>query len=129
MDEPENHIRKTVSFTHRQLGLGVGGTIIASMLTLNPVKAWFFTREEGVAQSKEITELRRSQEDQFKELKIFISQGQEDQMHKLERLNDKVIERIKDSESRAFQNDARQEKRMDILEEAVLLNGKAKRTN
>ncbi len=120
-------IRKTVSFSHRQLG--IGSSVVAAMLFLNPVKQWFFTREEGSAQSKEITELKRVQEDNFKELKSFIIVSQDDQLHKLERLNDKVVEQIKDSEVRAQENDARQEKRIDMLEEAALINGRTKKTN
>lgn len=121
MDDEGKGIRRTISLTHRQLG--VSGALLTAMLLLNPVKQWFFTREEGAAQSKEIADLKHDQEEQFKELRVFIVQGQEDQMHKMERLNDKIIERIKDSEGRTTQSDAKQEKRIETLEQALLLNG------
>lgn len=126
MDTPDDKTRKTVSFTHKQLG--VGGGILAALAMISQLKGTFFLREEGVAQSHEITELKRSQEMGFREIKLHISQTQEDQMHKLERLNDKIIDRIKDTETRAVQNDQRQEKRIDILEEA-LVSAKAKHVN
>lgn len=126
-DSVNDQTRKTVSLTHRQLG--ISGGVVAAMLILNPVKQWFFTREEGVAQSREIQELRADEADHFKELRVFIVQGQEDQMHKLERLNDKVIERIKDTEVRTQQSDVRHEKRIETLEQAILLSGKYRKTN
>lgn len=115
MEEVPKDTRKTISFTHRQAGIGLAG-IVSAVLALGPVKQFFFTREEGLAQSKEIDALKLSQDRQFAELKLFISQGQDEQIRKLERSNDKLVDRIKDSENRSAKAEERLDRRIDTVE-------------
>jgi hypothetical protein len=128
-----------VWLTHRHLG--IGGGVIAAMLTLSPIKEWFFTREEGVSQSKEITELkasqienlrvlRESQSKQFDEVKDLIAKTGEEITRKIDRSNDKMVERVKDEETRRVEFQHIQDRRIDSLEQAVLQYGsKHKTTN
>lgn len=119
-------VRKTVSMSHRQLGVGVVG-LVSAITMLTPIKAYFYTREEGVAQSREIADLKRSTADQFTELKRFIAAGQEEQVRRLERSNDKLVERIKETELRSNASEARLDRRMDNIELAYRL--KTSKTN
>lgn len=127
MDTPDDKTRKTVSFTHKQLG--VGGGILASLALVSQLKGTFFLREEGLAQGHQITELKASEEKQFAELKLFISQMSEDNMHRLERLNDKVIERLKDNETRASRSEERLDRRIDLLEANSKTGNNSKKNN
>lgn len=119
-------IRKTLSFTHRQLGIAAGGGILSALAIVGQLKGFFITREEGKAMANQIAEVKENQYRGFDEIKKMYAVGQEDQIHKLERLNDKVIDRIKDAEARAMANDALQAHRIDTIEQVVLLGGKSK---
>lgn len=74
--------------------LGVGSVLVAAIMVLNPVKEWFFTRDEGLAQAARIERLEQS-----------IIQAKTE-----------IIERIKESEVRSMKNQERIEKRIDRLE-------------
>lgn len=130
MDEAEK-VRKTVSFTHRQMGIGAGG-VLAAIMALGPVKDFFYTREEGKAVSKQVEEvkanqimhvadLKREQERNFTDLKLFITGVQEEQTRKLERLADKLVDRQKESEARMAKDNERQDHRMDSFENYLKL--------
>lgn len=56
-EEKEN----ALSLSRKQVG--VGASIVAAILILNPVKEWFFTREEGKAQSDRIAHVESSLKD------------------------------------------------------------------
>lgn len=96
-------IRKTVSFTHKQLG--VGGSIVAAIMVLSPVKTWFFTREEGLASAEKIAHVEAS-----------IQEMKQDLTRRLERSTDKIMDRIKEAEDRTVRNADRIEHRIDFLE-------------
>lgn len=117
--------RKTVTFTHKQLG--ISGGVIAALTLVSQLKGSFVTREEGTAQSKEIVELRVAQDRQFDDVKKLIGGVQEELSHKLERLNDKQTERVKDVEARAVHTSDTQDRRIDTLEAAILQSTKSKK--
>lgn len=98
--------RHTVSFTHGQLG--VGGAIVAAIMTLNPIKEWFFTREEGIAQRQNIELLRGE-----------VISMRDEITRRLERNTDKIIDRMKETEERTARNGERLERRIDAVEVAT----------
>lgn len=102
----EEKTRKTVTFTHRQLGLGTG--LAGLLIAITPIKEWFFTREEGVAQAKEITALRYA-----------VDSFRSEVTGKMERNTDKILERIREAEERTVKNEDRIERRVDTLEASV----------
>lgn len=126
-DEAPNQERKETGRVHKVVGYG--GGLMGALAIISQLKGSFVTREEWTATRAEVLEVRHTQERGFDELKTFMINAQDEQMHKLERLNDKVIDRIKDTETRSQQSDARQERRIDVLEEAILVDGKSKHTN
>lgn len=104
MDEPINsEQRKTISLTHRQLGWG--GGIVASLALVSQLKGNFFTREEGISQAQQLTDVR-----------FEIASLKADMTTKIERATDKIVDRIKESEDRSTKNADRVERRVDALE-------------
>ncbi|MGZ6477649.1 MAG: hypothetical protein ACXWQE_00025 [Bdellovibrionales bacterium] len=112
---PDSKVRKTLSFTHRQV---FGATGIASLLIglsqYRAVKDLFWTREEGKAQAaivlelkstheKQFQEFRAVQADQIKEIKNLIIAQDIEHTHGLERLSDIIADKIKESEARSFE--------------------------
>lgn len=95
--------RNTVSFTHRQLG--VGGGVIASLALAAQLKTYFAPVERVDNQDKQIQTIKES----TAELK-------EDFTHKIERSNDKIIERINQLEDRTTKAADLQARRIDSLE-------------
>lgn len=110
-DNREEKIRKTVTFTHKQLGVTTG--IAAALIAIAPIKEWFFTREEGVAQARELAALKHSVDT----LRSEVS-------GKLERNTDKILERIREAEERTVKNEDRIERRVDSLEATFRFNKK-----
>lgn len=103
-----------------------GAGILAALAIVSQLKGYFITREEGKAMSDQIYQIRGTQTKGFDDLKLFIVQGQEDQIHKLERLNDKIIERIRDTEARETHSLDIQEHRLSTLEAAAMQSHKTK---
>lgn len=95
----ENQERKDTGRTHKIVGYG--GGVLGALALISQLKGSFITREEGTALSEKIVDLKTTQTSQFSELRIFISNGQEEQVRKLERSNDKLVERMKETESRS----------------------------
>ncbi len=116
-DEAEEKTRKTVSFTHRQLGVGTG--LAGLLIAITPIKEWFFTREEGVAQSRQIAALQVQMDKSFTEQKIYFVQANEENVRRLERQTDKLMEHIKESEARASKAEDRLDRRMDTIEASM----------
>lgn len=94
---------KTVEIPTKHLG--VGGVLVAAIMVLNPIKEWFFTREEAVAQGQRIERLEVSVLDLKDEL-----------TRRLERNSDKIIEQIRDSRAQTQRELDMQQKRIDALE-------------
>lgn len=109
---PDPKTRKTLTFTHRQV-LG-SGSVVAILLGLSQYKAvkdLFWTREEGKAQSaiiqifeqtneKQFNDFKMVQAQQIAEIKGLIVAQDTEHTHRLERLSDKIADKIKDSEAR-----------------------------
>lgn len=115
---PPHEQRKTVSFTHKQLGWS--GGIIAALTLVAQLKGSFISREEGVAQNKDITALQVSQDREFAEVKQQIATAQVELERKIERSNDKAMDHVREAEARAVKNAETQDHRIDMLEQAVL---------
>lgn len=135
---PDDHTRKTVTFTHKQLGWG-GGTMAALALVAQ-LKGGFLTREEGAAQGKDIVELKLYQDrnfddmkiasaKQFDEVKHMIFDAQTELGHRIERSNDKLVERVKDAEARMATRAETQDHRIDTLEQAVIVSRSKTKNN
>ena len=103
--------KKGVTLTKGQLGFG--SVIVMAIMILNPVKEWFFTREEGKAQAAQIEQLRTD-----------LLAVQLELTRQFERSTDKVIESIKESESRSVKNTDRLERRVETLEANLGLRSK-----
>lgn len=95
--------KKHISISKSQLGFG--SAIVMAIMILNPVKEWFFTREEGRAQAEQIAQLR-----------VDLAETKDELTRRLERNADKIIEQIKDSEERSAKNQERIERRVEMLE-------------
>lgn len=99
----DSHQRKTVSFTHKQLGWG--GGIIAALGLVAQLKGTFITREEGMSQTQQLSDIRL----QIVTLKTDVTA-------RIDRMADKIVDRIKETEERSVRNVDRLEKRVDNLE-------------
>ena len=105
--------------------LSIGGAVVTAMLVLGPFKQWFATREEYAALVERINMFQSSEEKQFSELKLFISSGQEEQVRRLERVTDKLLDRIKEAEGRVNTSIERSERRLDNIEAGRTQKGKS----
>lgn len=108
--------RKTVSFTHRQLGWGVGG--LASIAMIAQLKSVFLTREEGAAHSQQLIEVR-----------LEIASLKVDMREQIEHATEKIVARIKESEDRSVKTAERIEGRVDTLELAQRANKTGRQNN
>ena len=115
--ETQEKVRKTVSFTHKQLGIGTG--LAGLLIAITPIKEWFFTREEGIAQSKQIAQLQNQMDKGFTDQKLYFVQANEENVRRLERQSDKIMEHIKESEARAMKGEDRLDRRIDTLEASI----------
>ncbi len=102
--------RKTVSLTHRQVGItGLIGLAVA----LAPyLKESFVTKQEGALVALQIEYMRKD----ISDLKAAVDSN-----------SAKIMEQMKDSEKRTVKNEERLERRIDNLEIAARL--KPNRTN
>lgn len=114
MDEIPPAFLERKTATHKQIIGGVG--IAAALYFLPQLKALFVTREEGIAQSAQILEVKKS-----------IDDLKDDLTHKIERGTDKIVERIKETEERSTKNVDRVERRVDALEALHLIDPKSKK--
>jgi gas vesicle protein len=115
--EPGSKVRKTVSFTHKQLG--IGGCVITAALIISPLKGFFFTREEGNSHAAQLEEIKKSQTDGFKSFESTLQIANEEQTRRLERVGDKIVERIKEVEARTVRSDERLERNDERLERRI----------
>ncbi len=106
----EEKKRKTLSFTHRQVGgVGLVGLVVALMPYL---KETFVTRDEQRLAAIEIQYMRKDLQD-LKE--------------SIESSTIKVLDQIKESEKRTVKNEDRLERRIENVEVALRL--KSNKTN
>jgi hypothetical protein len=117
MDEASPETRKTVSFTHRQLGW-TGGGVIAALALFTQLKGSFFTREEGSFSMQQVMQIRTDVADLRNDMTI-----------KNQRLADKIMDRIREAEERTVKNADRIERRIDLIELAAKNYVKSKRSN
>ena len=103
-------VRKTATFTHRQLAGGV--TITAALLALQPLKEMFLTNDKADTMRVQIQALRDNQH----EIKASISQAHGELLAQINRGNDLILQSIKESESRTVHNQDKIEKRLDHTE-------------
>jgi len=112
---PANRARGTSTFTHKQLG--VTGGVIAAIALVTQMKGMFVPVEKSAAQDQQIAQLQNtviSMKDEFG--------------HKIERSNDKIIDRIDKLEERLTKGQDKLEARVNMLE-TMHLNVKSKTTN
>lgn len=97
--------------------MGVGGSIVAALIFLTPVKNWFYTREEGTALTKSVDEIKS----------VIISESKES-TRQMERKADKIMELLKESETRVQRNidhdNDLQNTRIQTLEAAIIRTSK-----
>lgn len=98
-----SHTRKTVSFTHRQLGWS--GGILGALAIVSQLKGAFITREEGNATVQRVTTTEAAIIAMKTELNSTI-----------EKSTSRIIDQIKESESRSSRNADRQERRLDRMD-------------
>lgn len=119
-DEQEvhpEHVRKTITMTHRQ-----GGYLLTIITTLfgfshaRDIREAVWDHGEVKVQSAAIEEFKEITNKQLDKIQAMIAQQDLDHTHKLERLADKIVDRIKDSETRTTKNEDRIEKRVENLE-------------
>lgn len=110
---PAKETRKTVTMSHKQLG--VGGTILATIIGLsqfNEIKQIFWTREEGQAAVTSLTEVKETLTAKVDELKVSQEKGitevkelmiaqDKENLDRLRRSNDLIREYIKEVDQRA----------------------------
>lgn len=100
----------------RMYSAGIGAGIAAAILTLNPVKQFFWTREEGVASQQRIEKVEERQDETQRVLvvlndKIAEQNGKlrEEILSQLNRNTDKILESLKE-------RDVLTQKRLERLE-------------
>lgn len=93
----------------------LGGGFVAAMLTLTPMKQWFFTREEGKAQSAQIADLKEVVKDGFaSQTKIFLDHVAEEARVR-EHSNEVMRQRIADEKSDRMRDGEEINKRFDLV--------------
>ena len=113
--EDEEKPKKNIELTKGQLGFG--SVVVMAIMILNPVKEWFFTREEGRSQAAQIAELQHD-----------LATNKEELTRRLERNTDKILEAIKESEGRTVKNEDRLDRRIEKIE-VVLQMGPRRGSN
>lgn len=116
MDEQEPKIKKTVTLTHRQLGLG--GGVLAAIMTLSPMKEWFFTRDEGKAQIERLDKTEVA----IKELKADLNA-------KIDKSTEMIIDSVKEARDQSYKDADRLERRVDSIEVALRMPKFKKESN
>ncbi len=103
MDEPvEDKIRKTVSLTHRQIG--VTGLITLAVGLTPYLKEAFVTRQEGAVMAIQVEYIRKD----VAEIKNMVDSN-----------TTRILQEIKDSDKRTVKNEERIERRVDIIESVL----------
>ncbi len=105
MEVKGDRTRKTVTLSHKQLGIGTG--LAGLLIAVTPITDMFFTRAEGIAQSKDIAMLKASTEAFRLEV-----------ISKIEINTDRILLRIRESEERNVKNEDRLERRIDAIDAA-----------
>lgn len=119
-DKADNsHVRKTLSFTHRQVG--AGGAIIAALISIQPLKE--LIRDESKTTVKRLENVEITQI----EIKKLITENDKEAVRRQERSNDKIIDRIKEAEARTVSSQERIERRVDTLEASIMTEPKKHR--
>lgn len=113
-----NHVRKTVSLTHKQAGIGAG--LVAAILSIQPLRDMFVTKDENKSTIVRLDKFEMGQ----RELKDLITKNEAEAVRRSERVADKIMDRIKEAETRTTANQDRQEHRMDTLEASILIRAK-----
>lgn len=98
---------KGINITASRGQMLTAGGIIAAILTIQPLKEAFITREEGKAQADKINELQAS-----------IDKTKDELTRSIERNSDKVIERLTEAEERVSKTVDTLERRIESLESA-----------
>lgn len=105
--------KKSINISKGQLGFG--SVIVMAIMILNPIKEWFYTREEGKAQQVQIAALQTE-----------LVNTREELTRRLERNADKIIGTIKDAEARSSKAEERLDRRIDNVE--YVLNIKSRKS-
>lgn len=103
----DDKTRKTISLTHRQLGVG-GISLVAALAALGPLKDYVYTRNEAVLQNQRVERV----EIMLNNLELKITD-------RMNRNTDKIMDRIKEAEDRTVKTAERLEHRVDSLEVAM----------
>jgi len=96
---------KEVSIQTTRGKLIAGGTVVAAILLIQPLKDFFYTREEGQAQQAAI-----------KELQIRLESHQAELTRRMERSSDKIVDQIQQAEERLTKQFDGVERRIETLE-------------
>lgn len=105
-EQQNDKIRHTVSFTHKQLG--ISGGILAAIAMVSQLKGVFTPVEKSEAQEQRISELR-----------LDISSTRNELTETIRRGNDKIIDRIRESEERSSKNSESHDRRIESLEASL----------
>lgn len=103
----EDKARKTVSFTHRQLGVG-GISLMAALTALGPLKDYVYTRNEALLQNQRV-----------ERVEVMLSALEMKITDRMNRNTDKIMDRIKEAEDRAVKTADHVEHRVESLEVAM----------
>jgi hypothetical protein len=123
------NVRKTISQTHRQAALSYGGVAALSALLAGPLSGYFQTKGEAAAMDIKVASIQSMVAD----LKKTTDDNDKEAIRRQERVSDKIMLRIGESETRVTSSVDKVDKRvdrtdtrMDTLEAAVL--GRARRS-
>ena len=119
----ETKVRKTMSFTNKQVG--TAGGVVAALIALQPLSAMFMTNDKAETMRVQIDTLKSSQT----EIKASIAASHAELLAQVKWGNDLILQSIKESEGRTVHNQDKLEKRLDHSENKMdrldaLLNNK-----
>lgn len=106
----EDRVRKTNTFTNRQIG--IAGGVTAALIAIQPLKEMFVTNDKAETMRVQISELRNNQI----EVKASIANSHNELLAQINRGNDMILQSIKESEARTVHNQDKIEKRLDHTE-------------
>lgn len=108
--------RKTVSFSHRQLGVG-GISLIAALYMIEPLRD--FVRNETKPQAEQIVEIKASQSAFKAEIKAEMLLTKAEVITEIKENANRVILEVKAVESRAEKTNERQDREMEASSREV----------
>lgn len=115
-DKPKNYKPQAYSAL-------VGSGVAAAILTLNPIKQFFFTREEGNSNTLRIEKVEAAQDDFRKQMLVLNDKMatenknlREDLALRLERATDKILEVITKDDAKLEKVEQRLNERIDRIE-------------